>query len=73
MADVVSVEALSDRGSRGTSRDGGRASSSDLAVGAPVVGGGGRDGKLRGPAAVAVDGLARDHGGEASSHDQRQQ
>ena len=73
MADVVGVEALSYRGSRGTSRDGSRASSSDPAVGALVEGGGRRGGQLRGAAAAAVDGLARDRGGEASRHGQKQQ
>jgi hypothetical protein len=40
-------------------------------VGAPVVGGGGRGGQLRGQAEAAVDGLARERGGEASRHDHR--
>jgi hypothetical protein len=69
VADVVGVEALSNSGSRGTGRDGGRATSSDPAMGAPAVGGGGRGGQLRGPAAAAVDGLTRERGGEASRHD----
>lgn len=71
MADVVGIEALSDSGSRGTSRDSGGASSSDPTVGAPVVGGGGRGGQLRGPAGTAVEELARERGGEASRHDHR--
>ena len=71
MADFVGVEALSNSGSRGTSRDGGGVSSTDPAVGTTVVGGGGRGGQLRGPAAAAVDGLAKERRGEASRHDHR--
>jgi hypothetical protein len=72
VSDVVGVEARSSGRRRGgTGRDSDGASSNDPAVGAPVVGGGGRGGQLRGQAEAAVDGLARERGGEASRHDHR--
>ena len=71
MAEIIGGKALGDRGRRGgAGRDGAGASSDVSAAVALVVGGrGGGGGRLWGPAAAAVDGLARERGGEASRHD----
>ena len=72
MAEIVGVEALGDRvRGGGACVDGAVARSDELMMVVALVAGGrgGGGGRLCGPAAAAVDGLARERGGEASRHD----